>query len=155
VEVAIAIATWGSANAATSSAQASINAGAMALENTARTALTTAQTNLAQQISQYSSTILFKETMISLGGGGHTALSGLTPTNYYWADVKVSSSSNASTTPTFSKWTTSDLNLVSYTTGGKDIGMRVTGKSNSIGFIVGSSNTNRGIYDYTNSAWII
>ena len=33
--------------------------------------------------------------------------------------------------------------------------MRVTGSVNSIGFIVGSSNTNRGIYDYTNSVWIL
>ena len=76
-------------------------------------------------------------------------------TNYYWANIPVSSASNTNTTPTFSKWTTSDLNLVQYTTGGKDIGMRVTGKTNSIGFIIGSSNTSRGIYDYTNSNWIL
>jgi hypothetical protein len=76
-------------------------------------------------------------------------------TNYYWADIKVSNSSSTTTTPTFAKWTTSDLNLVSYTTGGKDLGMRVTGSVNSIGFIVGSSNTNRGVYDYTNSVWIL
>lgn len=76
-------------------------------------------------------------------------------TNYYWANIKVSSSSSTTTTPTFAKWTTSDLNLVSYTSGGRDLGMRVTGSVSSIGFIVGSSNTNRGIYDYTNGVWII
>lgn len=78
-----------------------------------------------------------------------------TVTDYYWADVKVSASSSTSTTPTFTKWTTSDLNLVSYTAGGKDLGIKVTGKSNSIGFIIGSSNINRGIYDYTNSTWVL
>lgn len=78
-----------------------------------------------------------------------------TVTDYYWADVKVSASSSTSTSPTFTKWTTSDLNLVSDTTGGKDLGIKVTGKSNSIGFIIGSGNANRGIYDYTNSTWIL
>lgn len=78
-----------------------------------------------------------------------------TVTDYYWADVKVSASSSTSTTPTFTKWTTSDLNLVSDTNGGKDLGMKITGKSNSIGFIIGSGNINRGIYDYTNSSWIL
>ncbi len=78
-----------------------------------------------------------------------------TVTNYYWANIQVSSSSSTTTTPTFTKWTTSDLNLVSYATGGKDLGMKVTGSVNSIGFIVGSSNTNRGVYDYTNSVWIL
>ena len=33
--------------------------------------------------------------------------------------------------------------------------MRVIGSINSIGFIVAASNTNRGIYDYTNSTWIL
>jgi hypothetical protein len=75
--------------------------------------------------------------------------------NYYWANIKISATSSTTTTPTFAKWTTSDLNLVSYTNGGKDLGMRVTGSINSIGFIVGSSNTSRGIYDYTNGVWII
>ena len=33
-------------------------------------------------------------------------------TNYYWADIKVSNSSSTTTTPTFAKWTNSDLNLL-------------------------------------------
>lgn len=150
-----------------------------------------------------------------------------TITNYYWADQKISSSSNAATSPTvallkattgvqigstadygwylsnsrisagnstakgvnvgsllvsnawadhtkvpsngiYSKgnittagtmssanWTTSNLNLVSNSSGGQDLGMRVDGSTNSIGFIIDSGNTNRGIYDYTNSVWIL
>lgn len=99
---------------------------------------------------------VYKEDGTSLYSGRLALISEIpTVTNYYWANVKISSTSSTTTTPTFTKWTTSDLNLVSYTTGGKDLGMKVTGSVSSIGFIVGSSNTNRGVYDYTNDVWII
>lgn len=137
-----------------------------------------------------------------------------TVTNYYWANVKVSSTSNTATKPTFGETNISggllkitnssntttigsqnvsfchiynsasipfivnnsllstsgnlgnttyrweDLYLkklidINYSTGSTDIGTKVTGSTYSIGFIVGSGNTNRGIYDYTNSKWII
>ena len=42
------------------------------------------------------------DNYVLLAGGGATAVSNLTPTNYYWANVKISSTSNAATKPTFS-----------------------------------------------------
>ena len=42
---------------------------------------------------------------VLLGGGGHTAISTLTPTGYYWANVKVSATSSTTTTPTFGNTT--------------------------------------------------
>jgi hypothetical protein len=44
---------------------------------------------------------------------------------------------------------------VTYSTGGTDLGMKISGKSYSVGFIIGTANVNRGIYDYTNGKWII
>lgn len=44
---------------------------------------------------------------------------------------------------------------VSNTTGGADMGLIVQGKTYKIGFTIGSGNNNRGIYDYTNSRWLI
>lgn len=38
--------------------------------------------------------------------------------------------------------------------GGADTGVIVEGSSNKLGFMIGSGNVNRGIYDYTNSKWI-
>ena len=49
--------------------------------------------------------------------------------------------------------TASALNIVD-TAGSKDLGMVVEGSSNKIGFIIGSGNVDRGIYDYTNRKWI-
>lgn len=42
---------------------------------------------------------------VLLGGGGHTAISTLTPSGYYWANVKVSATSSTTTTPTFGNTT--------------------------------------------------
>lgn len=40
-------------------------------------------------------------------------------------------------------------------TGGVDLGTKIIGKTYSIGFIIGTGNINRGIYDYTNERWIL
>lgn len=46
------------------------------------------------------------------------------------------------------------LVVATNTGGGTDVGMIVEGSANKIGFMIGSGNVNRGIYDYTNSKWI-
>ena len=46
------------------------------------------------------------------------------------------------------------LVVATNTGGATDVGMIVEGSSNKIGFIIGSGNVNRGIYDFTNSKWI-
>lgn len=44
---------------------------------------------------------------------------------------------------------------ISNSNGGTDLGTKIIGKTNSIGFIIGSDDVNRGIYDYTNARWIL
>ena len=51
-------------------------------------------------------------------------------------------------------YATNLLNIVN-TAGGTDLGMLVQGSQYTIGFIIGTGNTNRGIYDFTNSKWIL
>lgn len=50
---------------------------------------------------------------------------------------------------------TPSLIKVNNTSGGTDLGMRVTGSTYELGFIIGSGNVNRGIYDHTNSVWML
>lgn len=51
--------------------------------------------------------------------------------------------------------TFTSLIKVNNTSGGTDLGMRVTGSTYELGFIIGSGNVNRGIYDHTNSVWML
>lgn len=44
---------------------------------------------------------------------------------------------------------------IKYTTGSTDLGTIIEGSKYKLGFIVGSGNYNRGIYDYTNNAWMM
>lgn len=44
---------------------------------------------------------------------------------------------------------------IKYTTGSTDLGTIIEGSNYKLGFIVGSGNYNRGIYDYTNNAWMM
>lgn len=51
---------------------------------------------------------------------------------------------------------TGDVNGVITDTGSsRDIGLICQGSSYKLGFIIGSGNTNRGIYDYTNNSWLL
>ena len=103
-------------------------------------------------------------TQVKIGSTAYNPSSGIvslpayptipTVTDYYWANVKVSSTSNTATQPTFSKWTASNHCNITNSTGGKDLGVEITGKTYGIAFMIGSGDVNRGIYDRTNNKWM-
>lgn len=49
----------------------------------------------------------------------------------------------------------SGLISINNTTGGTDLGTIIQGKTYKIGFLIGSGNENRGIYDYNNNKWAL
>ena len=54
---------------------------------------------------------------VLLGGGGHTVLSDLTPSAYYWANVQISKTSNENTTPIFGATTIKNVLKITNTSG--------------------------------------
>ena len=51
-------------------------------------------------------------------------------------------------------WTATNKCNITNSTGGKDLGVEVTGKTYGIAFMIGSGDVNRGIYDRTNNKWM-
>lgn len=83
---------------------------------------------------------------ITIDGTSITPVTTSNITNYYWANVKVSSSSNSATAPTFANAYASHSDT-------SDSEFKATNSNGSVSIL--ASNPNRGLYDRTKSTWIV
>ena len=81
--------------------------------------------------------------------------SGYLTSRGYIGTTAVQASSAAQALSGITNLNMSGLISINNTTGGTALGTIIQGKNYKIGFLIGSDDNNRGIYDFTNSSWII
>lgn len=105
--------------------------------------------NAAKVIMAAGTSDVYRDILVTNGSNGVCYASGSkVQLNYSTGDVKATSFTG--TTATFSR----AINVIN-TSGNRDLGLVVTGKSYQLGFVIGEGNTNRGIYDYTEDGWML
>lgn len=79
----------------------------------------------------------------------------LVTTRYLWGQPFVADGNVSGNMTGVGSISMSNVINASTATGGFDIGLIITGSKYKIGFEIGSGNENRGIYDFTNSGWLM